>query len=421
MQPKALEQAFLDAARAGGESQLRPFLDAMEIAIFSLARHAGTRYLIAALETPALTEDDIARVQQIAESAKSSHIQVFVVDPAPAATAAAKKGAEAWRALSSDTGGVLVTGFAELDAALPKPAAPVSAPAPAPGPAATLSGPLAYIRLFRMAPASARRSGSTLASMRGLLIVEAPLRHIQFVTEGKNYSARVKVMQIARRKDGEVAWQANKEIAVKGPVSKLDARKGGSIILAREVQLPAGDYTLEAAVEDLNAARTGAAREPFRATDTLPGLSMSSALLVRKLNKAIDVFDADQVLQYDGEALAPRLNPVFPANESFELPVYFLFYPDMNGKRPQLRLDILQKGQVVGGSDLAFSDNLRDDARSGQGASGLAGEQKHEFPYLAKLAGAIFGEGEYEVQISIRQDSGHVEGKAPFRVAAGTR
>lgn len=323
--------------------------------------------------------------------------------------------------MSGDTGGALVAGFAELEAALPRPAAPVAAPAPGPGPAATPSGPVAYVSMFRTAPASARRSGSTLASMRGLLIVEAPLRHVQFMTEGKNYAARVKMTQIARRKDGEVAWRASKEIAVKGPASKLDARKSGSIIFAREVQLPAGDYTLEANVEDLNAARSGAAREPFRATDTPPGLSMSSALFVRKLNKAVDVFEADQVVQYEGEALAPMLNPVFPANEPFELPVYFLFYPDMNGKRPQLRLDILQKGQVVGGSALAFSDNLRDDARCGQGASGLAGEQKHEVPYLAKLAGAIFGVGEYEVQISIRQDSGHVESKAPFRVAAGTR
>lgn len=83
MQPKALEQAFLDAARTGGGSQLRPFLDGLELAIFSQARHAGTRYLVAALETPALTEDDVARLQQIAESARSSHVQVFVVDLSP--------------------------------------------------------------------------------------------------------------------------------------------------------------------------------------------------------------------------------------------------------------------------------------------------------------------------------------------------
>jgi hypothetical protein len=407
-----LERAFLDAAKLGGEAKLKTFLDGVEFAVFALARHGGTRYLVAALETPALTDDDIARLQDISGTAKSSHVKILFVD---LSGASGKQGAAAWKSLAMETGGAAVAAFAELDSVIPKPELPVAAPAA--GPSMTVQAarsPVAFIRYFKTAPASAKRSGSTLASGRGLLIVEAPLRNLEFATEGRNYSVRARLTQIARRKDGEIAWQAGKEVAAKGLTSKADARKGGSFFFLREVQLPAGEYTLEATVEDLNASRTGTAKEALRATDTLPGLSMSSALFVRKLNKGSDVFEADQVLQYEGEALAPMLNPEFPANQPFELPVYFLFYPDMNGKRPELKLDILQKGQMVGGSTLAFTDNMRDDSRSGQGS--LGGEQKHEYPYLAKLANALFNAGDYEVRVTIRQDRSEISSTAPFRV-----
>jgi hypothetical protein len=51
----------------------------------------------------------------------------------------------------------------------------------------------------------------------------------------------------------------------------------------------------------------------------------------------------------------------------------------------------------------------------------LSGEQKHEYPYLAKLAGAMFSEGEYEVRISVRQDKQEVSATAPFRVVAASK
>ena len=240
------------------------------------------------------------------------------------------------------------------------------------------------------------------------------MRSLQFDAQGGNHSARVRVNLAARNKSGETVWQAKKEMTVKTAASKLDARKAGSLFYLREVQLPAGDYVVEATVEDLNAGKSTTAREPLAAIDSLPGLAASGALFVRKLAKSTDAIEGDQILQYEGEALAPVLNPVYPPDTPFELPVYFLFYPDMNGKRPQLRLDILSKGQVVGGTALAFNDNLRDDARSGGG--GITGEQKHEFPYLAKLANAMFNAGEYEVRITIRQDRNELTRSLPFRV-----
>jgi hypothetical protein len=382
---------------------------------------------MAVLDAPVLNDDDAARLHQIADSAKSAHVKILVVDLGGPAVG---KRTDPWQSLAKETGGAFAVNPSEFDAVVPKPepqAKSLHAPEARPVPAET-QGPAVFIRYFPLAPASAKRSGSTLGSMRGLLIVESPLRDLQVKGDGRNATARVRLAGLARRKSGEIAWQATKELTSKGGASKADARKTGSLLLWREVQLPAGEYTLEGTVEDLNAERkvrqwsyadAAEVKQPFQAKDALPGLAISGALLVRKPLKGVDVMDADQVIQYDGEGFAPMLNPAFPADTPFELPVYFLFYPDMNGKRPVLRLDVLKGRDIVGGADLAFGDNLRDDARSGRG--GLAGEQKHEYPYLAKLAGAIFSEGDYDVRITVRQDKQEVSATAPFRVVAAGR
>jgi len=149
--------------------------------------------------------------------------------------------------------------------------------------------------------------------------------------------------------------------------------------------------------------------------NSLPGLGASDLLFVRKFDRAIDAMQGDTVISYDGEGLAPMLSPAFAANEPFQLALYFTFYPDMNGKQPVLTLDILSKGQSNGTTTLAFTDKLRDDSRSGSG-SAFAGEQKGQFPYLAKLGNASFNEGEYDAVIEIKQDSVIQKRSVHFRV-----
>ena len=407
MNGTALEQAFTDAAKSGAEAGLGRLLDGLELGVFALARRPGARYLVAALEAVALSDDDTHRLKQAAESAKSSSVQLIVLDLGSASAAP-------WEASAADTGGARIRDLGEMAARM-TPAAPaaVAAPAKSDAPVSAPQNPVSVF-LFRTAPASARRSGSTLAVMRGLLLVETPLRALQFETSGGSYVAQARVTQMALDGAGRVAWQAKKDLTVKGPAGRLEARKAGNLYYMREVDLPSGDYTIEAIVEDLKSGKTNKARESVKVTDSLPGLAASGAMFVRKLNKQADVFEADQVLQYEGEALAPLLNPVFSAGQPFDLAVYFLIYPDINGTQPRLRFDILQKGQPVGGTDLVFNDKLRDDARTGGGDIG--GEQKHEFPYLAKIANAQFTAGEYQVKLTIRQDRGEIIRTLTFRV-----
>lgn len=407
MQPPAVQQVLSDAAKAGNNAQLDAFLDALEMTSSALGRKPGARFLIAVLELPASNTDLAYRLKQIGEACRSSKVQVLLWDLASSPAA----DLTAWQSLATGTGRALPEIVALLPSTAPAPATLATRPATAPPPA---TGPTIYTGFWQSAPASSR-TGATVGPMTGLVLSEVPAASVKFVTDKSNAMARVRITQVVK-KGSEVTWQASREFTVKSAANRLEERKKGSICFARRLTLPAGQYTIESTVEDLNGEEKSVATMPLTATDTAPGLSLSGTLFVRKLERRMDSLEGDDLIQYDGTALTPMLQPSFPANQPFELPVYFLIYPDMNGKRPRMRLDILQNGQLVGGTDLAFTEKLRDDTREGGGGSGTGGEQHREIPYLAKLQNAMLLAGHYEVRITVNQDSQQVVRSLPFRV-----
>jgi hypothetical protein len=413
MQPPAVQQAMTDAAKAGNAASLDSFMDALEMAVSAVARRPGSHFLIASLELPTSNDDLAYRMKQIVEACKSKKVQVLVWDLA----ATPAKDLTAWQTLASESGGGMGREFADVEAKLPASAAPAAVTAAVkPEGSAAPPGPVVYTGFWRSAPASATRGASTVGPMQGLVLTEVPVGSLKFVTQGGNATARIKVTQVLKKKSGETAWQATKEISIRSAANRLDERKRGSLCYARRTTIPAGEYVLESTVEDVPAEEKTTASAPLAATDSIPGLALSGAVFVRKLDKRMDTFEGDDLIQYDGIAMIPMLNPTFPANQPFELPVYFLIYPEIRGKTPQMQLDILQNGQVVGGTALKFTDKLHDDTREGGGGSGTGGEQHHEFPYLAKLANAMFLAGQYEVKITVKQDSQQVVRTVGFRV-----
>jgi len=94
---------------------------------------------------------------------------------------------------------------------------------------------------------------------------------------------------------------------------------------------------------------------------------------VRPFKESSDRFEADQVFSYDGNALAPLLDAVFAADEPFVLRFYFVIYPELQGAKPDLSLEILRNGQTVGRSQLAFNDEIKNTAGDNGGR-----ERHHE-------------------------------------------
>jgi hypothetical protein len=450
---KSIEPAFLAAARESRDSDPETFLNSLDRAAQSLAGRPGLRILIAIVETPPLSSDAETQLQRTIDFCKSNSVRVVVLDPAAVPS---KYASHTLLGLGEATGGALIRDAKALEAAVviasagsntaesayaaPFAAEPVIA-ANLPNLPADLP---VHTRFMRISPrnslsfgvqvsVSAGQGGittveggpnieDTTGPMRGLFLVESPVNALHFDIDDNSgeYTARARMTQIARNAAGKIVWQASKPVTLHGPLKKLDARRAGNIYYLREVVLPAGRYTLEATVEDLIAGKTGGVREPLRTGMGTPGFTVSDALLVRPFNAAGDKLEADQILAYDGNAISPLLDPVFRANQPFTLQIYLIVYPDIYGSQPQMSLEILRNGHVVGRSALPFGDKIRNESVEG-GSMGMVGEQKHEFPYLATLRGVELGPGDYEARITVRQGRNALTRPVSFRVAGSER
>lgn len=448
---KAIAPPFLEAARAARDSDPAAFLNSLDQAAQALAGHSGLRILVTIVEEPPLSADAESQLAQIVDFCRANTIRVVVFDPAevPAKHSSSLEG------LAQATGGALIRDRKMLESAVliasagsmtaESPYAPV-APAPVIDrnlPALPADLPV-HTRFMRISPRNSMFFGvqqrvsagpggvssvdgglnieNTTGPMRGLFLVEAPINALHFDIDdnASTYSARARVTQVARNRDGKIVWRASKPISMRGPLKKLAARRAGNIYYLREVILPAGQYTLEATVEDLITGKSGGVREPLRTGMGAPGFTVSDALLVRPFNSAGDKFEADQVLNYDGNAISPLLDPVYRAGEPFTLQIYLIVYPDIYGAHPQMSLEILHGNRVIGRSSLPFTDKLRNEAVEG-GSMSAAGEQKHEFPYMATLRGMQLGPGDYEARVTVRQGRAALTRPVTFRVLGNER
>ncbi len=445
---KSIEPAFLTAAREARDIDPEVFLNSLDRAAQALAARPGLRILVTVVETPPLSAEDEVQLKQTIAFCKSNSIRVVVLDPA---VVPSKYGSRSFLDLGKSTGGALIrdpkalsatiliasSGSKTEDSAYAAPAAagPVLA---ADLPNLPTDLPV-HTRFVRISPRGSQSFGvearygagpggstevdggpvieDTTGPMRGLFLVESPVNALHFDVDDNagTYTARARVTQIARNASGKIVWQASKPVTLHGPLRKLEARRAGNIYYLREVALPAGKYTLEATVEDLIAGKTGGVREPMRTSMSVPGFTVSDALVVRPFDAAGDKLEADQILAYDGNAISPVLDPVFYANQPFTLQIYLIVYPDTYGSQPEMSLEILRHGHVVGRSALPFTDKIRNEAGDG-GSMGVASEQKHEFPYLATLRGVQLSPGDYEARVTVRQGKLALTRPVSFRV-----
>ncbi len=432
---KSIEPAFLNAAREARDADPDTFLNSLDRAVQSLASRPGLRILVTVVDTPPLSSDAEAQLKQTIDFCKANSIRVVVLDPTAVPS---KYASRSFLALGEATGGALIRNPGALDATIliasagSKTAESAYATPVAPEPVAAGRLPdlptdlPIYTRFVRISPRSSQSFGvqvsvsagqggittteggpnieNTTGPMRGLFLVESPLNALHFDIDdvAGTYTARARLVQIARNASGKVVWQQSKLVTLHGLLKKLGARRTGNLYYVREVVLPAGQYTLEATVEDLSAVKRGGVREPLRTSMGTPGFTVSDALVVRPFNGAADKFEADQVFSYDGNAISPVLDPVFRANQPFTLQIYLVIYPDIYGAQPQMSLEILRHGHVVGRNALPFTDKIRNESAEGGGMS-MVSEQKHEFPYMATLRGVQLSPGDYEARVTIRQ------------------
>ena len=466
---KEIEQTFLDAAMATREADPPSFLLTLDSAAQAAGSHPGARVVVAVLNSPSFSSDGERTLENLGQICHAHGVRVLVLDLADDAK---RVPSTALKALASKTGGAWVRQAKDLepqvamvtppdeDAAPPPPAASApkaAAAAPGGGFAIPFTIPV-YIRLMRTSGtgstsesisdheadfgATATLSSTTVggsigaaggavgslefsfspndphAPLQGLITVESPLTALRFETDDTagTYQGRARITALVRDANGAAIWTGRREVNIHGPIGKLAARREGSMFFMRAVTvIGQGPFTLEAKVEDLIGNTTGSVQTPLRVGRNAPGLVATDALVVRRFKGAADKFEADQALSYDGDALSPVLDPVYPAGEPVNLQIYLRLYPDIHGSPIDLSMEVLNQGQVVTRMALPFKNGLSNSAREGQGSGGIVGGQAKEFPYLANLK-AKFPPGDYQAIISIRQSKSVIRRLVAFKV-----
>ena len=325
MPGKQVDELIAKTARESREANPALFVTALDAAAQAVARMSGARFLVAVVQNPPLSGEAETALQQVRDFCRANGVRVLLVD---VSDPSAKSTSAALKSLIAETDGSIVATPRALQAALE--AAPVRTLAPArtaEAPAPESKDIKVLTRFIRVSPRGTQsygverhttafagnlttsEGGSNVelgtGPVRGMFLVESPLSGLQFDKDdnSQTYTAKARVTQIARNKDGRAVWTARKEVTIHGPLTKLEARRAGNLYYLRDVLLPGGRYTLEATVEDLLAHKTGTIREPLRTGDGLPGFYVSDAVCVRPFSGSVDRFEADQVFSYDGNAM----------------------------------------------------------------------------------------------------------------------
>ena len=457
---KDMERAFIDHALKGGEADFASFLTSLDSSVQSLAQRPGLRLLVLVIKSPPMSNEHENTLEQLVGYCREHVIRVIVLDAASDRPKTGARPAAGLEALGRRTGGGYLTEARGLESSILL-AAPVeqagankteaepakTADKPAPAAVAAGSGQFTLpvrARFIRTSSRGATGSSVNLnvggssgaqstglqmseaagnandpsGPMNGMFFVESPINALKFEVDDHagTYQARARITQTVRNSKGSVVWRAQKEVTLRGPLKRMDLRQKGNLYLLRGVTLPGGDtYSLEGMVEDLIAGSAGSVQEPLKTGSTVPGLVVSDAVFVRPFKGSSDRFEADQILSYEGEALAPILDPVFRVEEPINLRLYLIIYPDRQGSQPELNMELLRDGKSVARLPLAFTTKINETALEGRHTS-MSGSQAHEFPYLATIKGAKLGVGEFEARVSIRQGRNVLTRSVPFRV-----
>ena len=472
---KELERAFVSAALASRDSDPPSFLIALEAAAQPAAVHSGARIVVAVLNSPSFSSDGERTLENLAQVCQARGVRVLVLDvaddakhvPGTTLNALVSKTGGAWVRQAKDLGPQLamVTPLDESSQAAAPPA-PVHVEAPASADGASSGGsmpPFAipvsvrFVRtsgtgstsesiadhetdfgmtetMTQTATGAVVGGGGSMevsywpndphAPLQGLVTVESPLTALRFEKDDTSgtYQGRARITVIVRNVNGAEIWTARKDVSIHGPLQRLAARREGSLFFMRAVTMVGqGPFTMEAKVEDLVGKTTGSVQTPLRVGKNAPGLVATDALVVRPFKGSADLFEADQVLSYDGEALSPVLDPEFRADRPVDLQIYLRLYPDIHGSPIDVSMEVLNEGRVVARMQLPFKGGLASAAREGPtsgatGTSNVLGGQAREFPYLVNLKGAKFPAGDYQGIISIHQGKNVIRRVVAFKV-----
>jgi VWFA-related protein len=167
--------------------------------------------------------------------------------------------------------------------------------------------------------------------------------------DGKSYTSDVTVLVRFVDADGQVARTVSQHYAITGPIDQMEGARRGEVVFYREPELAPGVYAMEAVVHDAFSGKSTVRFSTVEVPKPVEGaLRVSTVVVVKRAEKVPEQERRPgNPLAVNDTVLYPNLGePV--SRGAKEVPFYFAVYSRPTGPAPELSIELLRNGKLVG-------------------------------------------------------------------------
>jgi hypothetical protein len=235
-----------------------------------------------------------------------------------------------------------------------------------------------------------------------VMLLDVPMSGLSFAVDEKagTYRLRFGLMAVVKDDKGEVVQRISQIYPFEGPADKVEAMKRGKVGFNRTVQLAAGTYTFEAAVQDRGTQKIGTLRAPFE-VPAASGVRLSTVAVVRGVEAVPpNRLAVPDPFRIQTARVMPNIDtPIAKgANPNFYL--FAAVWPSADATPPAISVEFFKDGK-----------------KTGEGkADLLPPDEKGRMVFLGEYPTAGFSPGGYDAVVRVKQGSSLAEGKASFTI-----
>jgi VWFA-related protein len=188
-------------------------------------------------------------------------------------------------------------------------------------------------------------------SMQHALAIELPASSLTATPNpaAKTHRLHVALLALVKDSSGEVVDKFSQDSTLEIPDDKLDELQQGAIPFTHTIDLPAGHYTVDTAIVDMESKRASTGTLQFD-TPEKKGVGLSSVMFVQRMENVTTKPDATDPFVFMAAKGARRVIPELGDNlkASAQPYVFFVVYPDKaNTEKPKLQVEFLVDDKVI--------------------------------------------------------------------------
>lgn len=237
-----------------------------------------------------------------------------------------------------------------------------------------------------------------------VVLVQVPLAGVQLSADDTTgtYHGHLSLLALLKDQTGTVVARLLQDSPLSGPLAEIDRRRQGQAVFRHTLRLAPGRYTLQTAVQDVDAGRVSVDRREIVVPAAPAGLALSSLTVVRRETPSGGEAAPPDPLRVGGIAIAPALDKAVLPADSRALDYFVTVYPGGGPEPLELTLALRQDGRSVGRALPALPPAQADGRVSVLGSLGVDS----------------LAPGTYELVATARQGEAAAQSSAEFEIPA---